>query len=40
MLFAVFFIGSGPMATYFLLTLFMQQVLQFTPVMSGWPPCR
>jgi EmrB/QacA subfamily drug resistance transporter len=32
---AVLFIGGGLMATYFLLTLFMQQVLQFTPVMSG-----
>jgi EmrB/QacA subfamily drug resistance transporter len=32
---AVLFIGGGLMATYYLLTLFMQQVLQFTPVMSG-----
>lgn len=32
---AVLFIGGGLMATYYLLTLFMQQVLQFTPVMAG-----
>jgi EmrB/QacA subfamily drug resistance transporter len=32
---AVLFIGGGLMATYFLLTLFMQQVLQFTPIMAG-----
>jgi EmrB/QacA subfamily drug resistance transporter len=32
---AVLFIGGGLMATYFLLTLFMQQVLQFSPVQAG-----
>lgn len=32
---AVLFIGGGLMATYYLLTLFMQQVLQFTPAMAG-----
>jgi EmrB/QacA subfamily drug resistance transporter len=32
---AVLFIGGGLMATYYLLTLFMQQVLQFSPVMAG-----
>lgn len=32
---AVLFIGGGLMATYYLLTLFMQQVLEFSPVMSG-----
>lgn len=32
---AVLFIGGGLMATYYLLTLFMQQVLQYTPVMAG-----
>jgi hypothetical protein len=32
---AVLFIGAGLMAAYCLLTLFMQQVLQFTPMMSG-----
>jgi predicted MFS family arabinose efflux permease len=32
---AVLFIGGGLMAAYYLLTLFMQQVLQFTPLMSG-----
>jgi predicted MFS family arabinose efflux permease len=32
---AVLFIGGGLMATYYLLTLYMQQVLEFTPVMAG-----
>jgi EmrB/QacA subfamily drug resistance transporter len=32
---AVLFIGGSLMATYYLLTQFMQQVLQFTPVMAG-----
>jgi EmrB/QacA subfamily drug resistance transporter len=31
----VVFIGGGLMATFYLLTLFMQQVLQFSPVMAG-----
>jgi predicted MFS family arabinose efflux permease len=31
----VLFIGGGLMATYYLLTLYMQQVLQFSPVMAG-----
>jgi EmrB/QacA subfamily drug resistance transporter len=31
----VVFIGGGLMATYYLLTLYMQQVLQFSPVMAG-----
>lgn len=31
----VLFIGGGLMATYFLLTLYMQEVLQFSPVMAG-----
>ncbi|WP_043342334.1 MFS transporter [Belnapia moabensis] len=33
---AVLFIGGGLMATYYLLTLYMQQVLQFSPVMAGF----
>lgn len=32
---AVLFIGGGLMATYYLLTLFMQQVMGFGPVMAG-----
>ncbi|MBR1176988.1 MFS transporter [Bradyrhizobium sp. KB893862 SZCCT0404] len=32
---AVLFIGGGLLATYYLLTLYMQQVLQFNPVMAG-----
>jgi EmrB/QacA subfamily drug resistance transporter len=32
---AILFIGGCLMATYYFLTLYMQQVLQFTPVMSG-----
>lgn len=32
---AVLFIGGGLMATYYLLTLYMQQVLQFSPVWAG-----
>lgn len=32
---AVLFIGGGLMATYYLLTLFMQQVMGFSPVMAG-----
>jgi predicted MFS family arabinose efflux permease len=31
----ILFIGGGLMATYYLLTLYMQQVLQFSPVMAG-----
>jgi EmrB/QacA subfamily drug resistance transporter len=31
----VLFIGGGLMATYYLLTLYMQQVLGFSPVMAG-----
>jgi len=31
----VLFIGGGLMATYYLLTLYMQQVLLFSPVMAG-----
>ena len=32
---AILFIGGGLMATYYLLTLYMQQVLEFSPVMAG-----
>ena len=32
---AVLFIGAGLMATYYLLTLYMQQVLRFNPVQAG-----
>ncbi|WP_332112721.1 MFS transporter [Variovorax sp. WDL1] len=31
----VLFIGAGLMATYYLLTLYMQQVLGFSPVLAG-----
>jgi len=31
----VLFIGGGLIATYYLLTLYMQQVLHFSPVMAG-----
>jgi hypothetical protein len=31
----VLFIGGGLMATYYLLTLFMQQVLRYSPLASG-----
>jgi EmrB/QacA subfamily drug resistance transporter len=31
----ILFIGAGLMATYYLLALFMQQVLQFSPIMTG-----
>jgi EmrB/QacA subfamily drug resistance transporter len=32
---SVVFIGAGLMATYFLLTQFMQEVLAFSPIMAG-----
>jgi EmrB/QacA subfamily drug resistance transporter len=32
---SVVFIGGGLMATYYLLTLYMQQVLQFSPIQAG-----
>lgn len=32
---AVLFVGAGLMATYYLLTLYMQQVLRFSPVLAG-----
>jgi MFS family permease len=37
---AMLFTGAGLMGTFYILTLYLQQVAQFSPTRTALPPCR